>query len=175
MSSVSVCHRLQARHMFNCLTAIFNPLWCTDNDGDAIVCCSIVRLFSSDRKRVENSLENCRLPYSRVNIRIIIVIWWRWWWLLILVRVGGRCPWGLLKEGLLHILWKGFFPHADLPLHPSSSFILFRRCISLMCFVQNDSQCTEGWNEKENLCVTKFSLVNIRGLTRSPIKDWIIF
>ncbi|TWW78428.1 1-phosphatidylinositol 4,5-bisphosphate phosphodiesterase beta-1 isoform X1 [Takifugu flavidus] len=26
---------------------------------------NIVRLFSSDRKRVENSLENCRLPYSR--------------------------------------------------------------------------------------------------------------
>lgn len=116
MSSVPVCHRLQARHMFNCLTAIFNPLWCTDNDGDVIVCCSIVRLFSSDRKRVENSLENCRLPYSRVNILIIIVI--RWWWLLILVRVGGRCPCGLPKEGLLHILWKGFFP-------PSTSSLLF--------------------------------------------------
>ncbi|XP_070696727.1 1-phosphatidylinositol 4,5-bisphosphate phosphodiesterase beta-1 [Pempheris klunzingeri] len=26
---------------------------------------NIVRLFSSDRKRVENALENCRLPYSR--------------------------------------------------------------------------------------------------------------
>uniref|UniRef100_A0A8C4HCW9 Phosphoinositide phospholipase C n=1 Tax=Dicentrarchus labrax TaxID=13489 RepID=A0A8C4HCW9_DICLA len=32
---------------------------------DFIVYCSIVRLFSSDRKRVENALENCRLPYSR--------------------------------------------------------------------------------------------------------------
>lgn len=30
-------------------------------------CCSIVRLFSSDRKRVENALENCKLPYGRVK------------------------------------------------------------------------------------------------------------
>uniref|UniRef100_A0A3B4VFB8 1-phosphatidylinositol 4,5-bisphosphate phosphodiesterase beta-1-like n=1 Tax=Seriola dumerili TaxID=41447 RepID=A0A3B4VFB8_SERDU len=28
---------------------------------------AIVRLFSSDRKKVENALENCRLPYGRVN------------------------------------------------------------------------------------------------------------
>uniref|UniRef100_A0A3Q3KP33 Uncharacterized protein n=1 Tax=Monopterus albus TaxID=43700 RepID=A0A3Q3KP33_MONAL len=36
-------------------------------DNGVIVCCSIVRLFSSDRKRVENALESCRLPYGRVN------------------------------------------------------------------------------------------------------------
>uniref|UniRef100_A0A3Q1CVD6 Phosphoinositide phospholipase C n=1 Tax=Amphiprion ocellaris TaxID=80972 RepID=A0A3Q1CVD6_AMPOC len=28
---------------------------------------AIVRLFSSDRKRVENALESCKLPYGRVN------------------------------------------------------------------------------------------------------------
>uniref|UniRef100_A0A8C6UVB7 PLC-beta PH domain-containing protein n=1 Tax=Neogobius melanostomus TaxID=47308 RepID=A0A8C6UVB7_9GOBI len=28
---------------------------------------AIVRLFSSDRKRVENALESCRLPYGRVR------------------------------------------------------------------------------------------------------------
>uniref|UniRef100_A0A665ULG6 1-phosphatidylinositol 4,5-bisphosphate phosphodiesterase n=1 Tax=Echeneis naucrates TaxID=173247 RepID=A0A665ULG6_ECHNA len=33
--------------------------------GVDVVCCSIVRLFSSDRKKVENALESCRLPYGR--------------------------------------------------------------------------------------------------------------
>uniref|UniRef100_A0A7N6BV36 Phosphoinositide phospholipase C n=1 Tax=Anabas testudineus TaxID=64144 RepID=A0A7N6BV36_ANATE len=32
---------------------------------------AIVRLFSSDRKRVENALENCRLPYGRVKTLLI--------------------------------------------------------------------------------------------------------
>uniref|UniRef100_A0A3Q3VZB2 Uncharacterized protein n=1 Tax=Mola mola TaxID=94237 RepID=A0A3Q3VZB2_MOLML len=41
---------------------------------NVIVYCSIVRLFSSDRKRVENALENCRLPYSRVNTSNIFFI-----------------------------------------------------------------------------------------------------
>lgn len=36
--------------------------------------CSIVRLFSSDRKRVENALENCRLPYSRVNTPNVLIL-----------------------------------------------------------------------------------------------------
>lgn len=36
--------------------------------------CSIVRLFSSDRKRVENALENCRLPYSRVNTLHLLIL-----------------------------------------------------------------------------------------------------
>uniref|UniRef100_A0A8C2WRC7 PLC-beta PH domain-containing protein n=1 Tax=Cyclopterus lumpus TaxID=8103 RepID=A0A8C2WRC7_CYCLU len=44
---------------------------------DVTLCSSIVRLFSSDRKRVENALENCRLPYARVNIQIP---WCCHWW-----------------------------------------------------------------------------------------------
>uniref|UniRef100_A0A3B4VER1 1-phosphatidylinositol 4,5-bisphosphate phosphodiesterase beta-1-like n=1 Tax=Seriola dumerili TaxID=41447 RepID=A0A3B4VER1_SERDU len=34
---------------------------------------AIVRLFSSDRKKVENALENCRLPYGRVNTVCLII------------------------------------------------------------------------------------------------------
>uniref|UniRef100_A0A3P8RGH3 Phosphoinositide phospholipase C n=1 Tax=Astatotilapia calliptera TaxID=8154 RepID=A0A3P8RGH3_ASTCA len=38
---------------------------------------AIVRLFSSDRKRVENALESCKLPYGRVNTSVSLD-YYRW-------------------------------------------------------------------------------------------------
>ncbi|KAI4795052.1 hypothetical protein KUCAC02_031676, partial [Chaenocephalus aceratus] len=62
LSSNLLSHNLNRDHS---LLKAFVRLTLQPNAEGRIPVKNIVRLFSSDRKRVENSLENCKLPYGR--------------------------------------------------------------------------------------------------------------
>ncbi|XP_049591071.1 1-phosphatidylinositol 4,5-bisphosphate phosphodiesterase beta-1 [Syngnathus scovelli] len=62
LSSNLLSHNLNRDHS---LLKAYVKLTVQPNSEGRIPVKNIVRLFSSDRKRVENALENCRLPYGR--------------------------------------------------------------------------------------------------------------
>lgn len=62
LSSNLLSHNLNRDHS---LLKAYVKLTLQPNAEGRIPVKNIVRLFSSDRKRVENALENCRLPYGR--------------------------------------------------------------------------------------------------------------
>ncbi|XP_057704495.1 1-phosphatidylinositol 4,5-bisphosphate phosphodiesterase beta-1-like [Corythoichthys intestinalis] len=62
LSSNLLSHNLNRDHS---LLKAYVKLTLQPNGEGRIPVKNIVRLFSSDRKRVENALENCRLPYGR--------------------------------------------------------------------------------------------------------------
>ncbi|XP_076598324.1 1-phosphatidylinositol 4,5-bisphosphate phosphodiesterase beta-1 [Chaetodon auriga] len=62
LSSNLLSHNLNRDHS---LLKAYVRLTLQPNAEGRIPVKNIVRLFSSDRKRVENALENCKLPYSR--------------------------------------------------------------------------------------------------------------
>ncbi|KAF3841762.1 hypothetical protein F7725_023713 [Dissostichus mawsoni] len=64
LSSNLLSHNLNRDHS---LLKAFVRLTLQPNAEGRIPVKNIVRLFSSDRKRVENSLENCKLPYGRMT------------------------------------------------------------------------------------------------------------
>uniref|UniRef100_A0A673CQR0 Uncharacterized protein n=1 Tax=Sphaeramia orbicularis TaxID=375764 RepID=A0A673CQR0_9TELE len=63
LSSNLLSHNLNRDHS---LLKAYVKLTLQPNAEGRIPVKNIVRLFSSDRKRVENALENCKLPYGRV-------------------------------------------------------------------------------------------------------------